>query len=201
MRRNGPELNWVVSTGGPLLLVPGEHLPLWGGVEPPADGRRIEAQFRFNGPDEPATDYDRACDVSMAGYVGLLDIGTGQGLVLGDDSNSTAWQPAAAASAGGNDTGGLLIRWVYADREADIIAALAHVPQTAWRDEGLVLSVGHEPLYLLDAACPGSELEGDSSMTIHLPPGRYAIATAEYEPNSHTSLLLHRLTRMSSGTV
>ena len=82
MRRNGPELNWVVSFGGPLLLVPGEHLPSWGGVEPPNDGRHIDAQFRFNGPNEPATDYDRACDVSMRGYVGLIDIGTGQGLIF-----------------------------------------------------------------------------------------------------------------------
>jgi hypothetical protein len=201
MLRNGSELNWVVSNGGPLLLVPGEHLLSWGGVEPPADGRRIDAQFRFNGRDEPATDYDRACDVSMAGYVGLLDIGTGQGLLLGDEPLSTAWLPAATSSDGGDDTGGLLIRWVYANRKADVVAALAHVPQTAWRDEGVVLRVGHEPLYLLDAACPGSELEGDSYLTIPLPPGRYAIATAEYEPDSHTSLLLHRLTRVSSGTL
>ncbi len=199
MLRNGSEMNWVLSYGGPLLLVPGEHLPSWGGVEPPADGRRIEAQFRFNGPDEPATDYDRACDVE--GWLGLLNIGDGYGMVLGDEPLSTAWQPATAAGDGGDDTGGLLIRWVYANSEAEVIAALAHVPQTAWRDEGLVLSVGHEPLYLLDAACPGSELEGVSYMTIQLPPGRYAIATAEYEPNSHTSLLLHRLTRISSGTV
>ncbi len=199
MLRNGPELNWVGSNGGPLLLVPGEHLPSWGGVEPPADGRRIEAQFRFNGPDEPATDYDRACDVM--GWLGLLNIGDGYGMVLGGEPLDTAWQPTAAAGDGGDDTGGLLIRWVYADHEADIIAARAHVPQTAWQDEGLVLSVGHEPLYLLDAACPGSELEGDGHLMIPLPPGRYAFATAEYEPESHTSLLLHRLTRMSSGTL
>ena len=79
--------------------------------------------------------------------------------------------------------------------------ALTHVPETAWRDDGLLLSVGREPLYLLDAAYAGSELDGDDHLAIHLPPGRYSIATAEYEPDSQTSLLLHRLTRMGSGAV
>ena len=197
MLRYGPGLTWVVSYGGPLLLVPGEHLPSWGGVEPPADGRRIEAQFRFSGQDDPATDYDRACDVT--GWLGLLDIGAGHGIVLGGEPLDTAWQASAAAGERDDDTGGLLIRWVYANNEADVIEALNHVPKTVWRDEGLVLSVGREPLYLLDAACPGSELEGDDHLKIHLTPGRYSIATAEYEPENHTSLLLHRLARMSSG--
>jgi len=94
-----------------------------------------------------------------------------------------------------------LLRPTYEDRYVAFqdIAALAHVPQIAWRDGGLVLGVGHEPLYLLNATCPGSELESDGYMTIHLQPGRYAIATAEYAPDSDTSLLLHRLTRMSSA--
>lgn len=192
---------WMQSTGGPLLLVLGEHLLAWGGIEPPADGRHIEAKFRWGGPDEPATDYDRACDV--AGYLGLLDIGAGQGLVLGDEPLGTAWR-ASAASGGGNgtgDMGGTLIRWVYADSEADVIDAVERVPETAWVDDGLVLSVGREPLYLLDAACDASVLEGGDYLVIHLPVGDYAIATAEYEPDSHTCLLLHRLTRMSSATV
>jgi hypothetical protein len=186
------------SNGGPLLLVPGENLLSWGGLAPPPDGRQIEAQFRWNGQAAPATDYDRACDVKE--YVGLLDIGASQGLVLGDEPHGTTWH-ASVASDGSDDASGILIRWVYADTEADVIAALKHVPESVWRDDGLVLCVGHEPLYLLDTAYAGGELEGDNYLTIHLPPGRYSIATAEYEPDSQTSLLLHRLTRMSSGTV
>jgi hypothetical protein len=42
------------------------------------------------------------------------------------------------------------------NREADVIAALERVPHTAWQDDHLVFSVGHEPLYLLDAAHPAS---------------------------------------------
>lgn len=197
MLSRGLELTWMSSNGGPLLLVPGEYLSSWRGIDPPPDGRHIEAQFRWAGPDEPATDYDRACDVT--GYVGLLDIGAGQGVVLGDEPHSTAWRPLLAGDSD-NDLGGLLIRCVYADSDDDdIIAALEHVPQAAWQDEDLALDVGHEPLYLLDAAYAGSDLEGDDHLTIHLPAGRYTIATAEYEPDDHTSLVLHRLTRMSAS--
>jgi len=196
---NSGELRWLESNGGPLLLVPGEHLPSWEGTEPPSDGRQIDAQFRWNGQDAPATDYDRACDVQ--GYLGLLDIGAGQGIVLGDEPLGTAWQASAVAGESDDATSGILIRWVYATSEAEVMEALTHVPETAWRDDGLLLSVGREPLYLLDAAYAGSELEGDNHLTIELLPGRYSMATAEYEPDSHTSLLLHRLTRRSSGTV
>lgn len=196
MRYSG-ELRWLESNGGPLLLVPGEHLPSWDGTEPPADGRQIDAQFRWTGQNTPATDYDRACDVK--GWLGLLDVGAGHCIVLGGEPLGTAWQAAAGKSD--DKTRGILIRCVYANSEADVIEALKHVPETVWRDTGLLLSLGREPLYLLDAAYPGNELEGDNHMTIELPSGEYTIATAEYEPDSHTSLVLHRLSRMSSGTV
>ena len=195
----GGALQWMQSNGGPLLLVPGEHLPSWEGTEPPADGRQIEAEFRWNGQDAPATDYDRACDVQ--GWLGLLDIGAGQGLVLGDEPLSTTWQAPLASGESDHDTSGILIRWVYGNSQAEVMEALKHVPETAWRDDGLLLCVGREPLYLLDAAYAGSELEGDDHLTIHLPPGRYSIATAEYAPDSQTSLLLHRLTKTSSDAV
>src|SRR5258708_35074880 len=80
-------LRWMESNGGPLLLVSGEHLPSWEGTESPSDGRQIEAQFRWNGQGAPDTGYDRACDVKQ--YVGLLTIGVGQGMVLGDEPLST----------------------------------------------------------------------------------------------------------------
>jgi hypothetical protein len=195
----GGALRWIQSNGGPLLLVPGEIVLSWEGIAPPADGRHIEAQFRWHGQDSPATDYDRACDVKE--YVGLLSIGTGHGLVLGDEPHSTAWQASATSGESDDDTCGVLIRWVYANSEAEVMEALKHVPETAWRADGLLLSVCRELLYLLDAAYAGRELKGDNHVTIHLPPGRYSIATAEYEPDSQMSLLLHRLTRMGSDAV
>jgi len=102
---------------------------------PPPDERHIEATFRWMGPGTPATDYDRACDVE--GYLGLLDIGAGHGLVLGDDPNATAWQAYANSGDGEEVVGGILIRWVYANSEADVMAAIDNLPESAWVDEGV----------------------------------------------------------------
>jgi hypothetical protein len=187
------ELRWMEGNGGPLLLVPGEYLPSWGGIDPPRDGRHIGAKFRsFRG--RPVSDYNRACDVEER--LGLLDIGAGQGLVLGGDDCGTTWLASTAAGDGDarGDAGGMLVRWVYGNGKLDAIATLERVPESAWRDDGLVLTVGHEPLYLSDAAYNLDDLHGDDHLTIHLARGRYAIVTAEYEPDAHISLILHRLT-------
>src|SRR5215510_13183631 len=131
---NSNELRWINSAGGPLLLVSGEYLPFWGGVAPPPDERLIEATFRWMGPGTPATDYDRACDVQ--GYLGLLDIGAGHGLVLGDAPDATAWQAFATFGDGEEVMGGILIRCVYANSDADVRAAVDHLPESAWVDDG-----------------------------------------------------------------
>jgi hypothetical protein len=60
----------------------------------------------------------------------------------------------------------------------------------------LTLEVGAQPLHLLDSAFPGNDPAGDDHLRIHLPAGAYAVATAEYEPNRRTSVVLHRLQRL-----
>jgi len=203
--RSESGLAWMNSEGGPLLLVPGECFSSWGGICPPTDGRQIEATFRWDGADSPACDYDRACDVD--GYLALLEIGTGQGLVLGGDPMSTAWWPRVAPDGTGADRGGILIRWFYANSEADVIEAVERVPEAAWVDDGLTLVVGQAPLYLMDSGSPGGELGAfeklgihEDHLKIHLPAGRYALATAIVESDAHTSLVLHRLKPISNAT-
>ncbi len=90
-RYDAGTLLWMESGGGPLLLVPGEYLPFWGGIDPPTDGRQIVAHFRYGGDDAPATDYDRACDVDD--YLGVIEVGSGCGVVLGDEPLPTAIVP------------------------------------------------------------------------------------------------------------
>lgn len=200
--RSESGLAWMSSNGGPLLLVPGELLLSWGGVCPPTDGQHIEATFRWDGPDSPACDYDRACDF-VDSHLALLEIGAGQGLVLGGDPMSTAWWPMTSSDSPANG-GGILIRWFYADSEADVIEAVQRIPEAAWIDDGLALVVEQAPLYLMDAASPGGELGEfdvlgihEDHLKIHLSAGRYAIATAVVEPDAHTSLALHRLKPVS----
>lgn len=196
----GDELRWVASRGGPLLLMPGELLPSWGGIKPPPDGRSITATFRWGSPDDPASDYDRACDVD--GYLGLIDVGDGQGLILGGEPDVTAWHAFAASGDGNGTDGGIVIRCEYtdSDSDADIIADVVQIPVSAWIDDELVLHVGREPLYLLDAADDLSSLESNNYLTMHLPAGSYSLASTQFEQTGHTRLLLHRLLRISAGS-
>ena len=83
---------WLTSDGGPLLLLARAYLRYWGGIDPPTGGRTIEARFRWSGTAAtPATDYDRACDVDDE--LGLLAVGPGHALVLGDEPLATSGGP------------------------------------------------------------------------------------------------------------
>jgi Immunity protein 21 len=183
MYHDNKTLTWLASAGGPLLLLPGAYLAAWEGTNPPSAGRVLQARFRWQDSAAMATDYDRACDVDD--YLGLLDIGGTQGLVLGDEPLATAWLPD-----GDSGKTGMLIRWVSADDEAHILAALTHIPDHVWDPAHLLFPVGSTPLYLFDAAIPGSKV--DAYLVIHLNPGSYLISTAVYKPDNGTELILHR---------
>jgi hypothetical protein len=110
-------LTWVESEGGPLLLVAEDRVTEWEGIRQPSAGRVVEATFRWAEPDAPATDYDRACDVP--GHTGLIRVGDGEAIVLGDEAMATTcWDGRGAGPP-------MLARWAYADDEASIIRALS----------------------------------------------------------------------------
>lgn len=182
---------WIYSHGGPLMLLPAKHLPAWEGIHPPGDGRSIQATFRWAGPGTLATDYDRATDID--GYLGVLKVGRGDGLVLGDEPMMTAWRPDASQE------GGLLVRWVFAESEASVIDSLRRLPEDIWQPTEIVFSIDSAPLYLFDAAVaedpPANDDEGGGYLVIDLLPGRYAVVTGLYAPDAKTSLVLHRLSR------
>ena len=171
---------WI-SCNSPLLLVAKDNLWAWEGAAVPSQGRRVEARFRWN-PDGPATDYDRACDVDD--YLGLIDVGPGKALVLGDEPLMTTWLPLK--------DGGLLVRWVCADGEEALLAAAHRIPGDAYQDSGFSFTVGVAPLVLL-AACESGEDKIYPRIEFELPPGRYGILTSQYEADASTSLICHRL--------
>lgn len=172
---------WVSCDGGPLLVVAKEHLIAWEGAANPSPGRKIEAQFRWT-PNGPATDYDRACDVDD--YIGLIDVGSGKGIVLGDEPLMTTWLPLA--------DGGLLARWVCADSEEEFLTAVRRIPDDTYEDSGFSLAVEDSPLVLL-AACESSQDNIYPRIECQLPAGSYRILTTHYEADERTSLICHRL--------
>jgi hypothetical protein len=166
------QLKWVNSAGGPLLLLEEQLLPDWKGDGGASGGRGGR------------TDYERACDVDD--YLGLVEVGPGRALVLGDEPMQTTWWPSPGA-------GGMLIRWQWADGEASVVNSVGGVPEESWEPTGLTFRVSGRDLLLFDSARPGDE--PGEGLSIQLAGGQYEIVTALHRPDASTSLVLHRFVR------
>jgi hypothetical protein len=174
---------WISSNGGPLILLEEDLLPHWSGTDPPRDGRVLDTRFRLDIL-SVATDYDRAC--SADGLIATLDVGTGTALVIGGEPLDTKWVRL-------KDDEGYLVRWLFADSDADVDAAVLGVPAHLFSKADLHIQIGG-PMRLFDSAFPGDQIVTSSAL-VEVSVGTYAVATAEYSPDSHTSILLHKLQR------
>ena len=142
---------WASTLGGPLLVIEEHRLPSWRGLE---DG-----------------DCDRACAVTD--YVGRLEVGDGQGLVLGDE-------PAMTAAAVRSD-GVVFVRWHAADDPLAVelaITALERVGTVDAVDQGMVLQWHGPALIVLDSVEPRREQLDSISPAIN------ASGKARYESRS-----------------
>src|SRR5215204_3384134 len=165
---------WVSSNGGPLLLLSVAHLAEWHGTDAAAQ--------EPSDADDPPSDYDRAG--AVADYTGVIPVGSGEGLVLGDEPNDTAWVALAR--------GGILVRWVYAEGAGQAEAALASIPpDLAWGSAG-TFRVTASPVELFDSAESGANALGER-LRIDLAAGTYEIAHADHRPDADTWLQLVRV--------
>jgi hypothetical protein len=164
---------WVTSLGGPLILVPESACHYWGGAP--------------RGPLDGDGDYGRACAVD--GYVGLIDVGPANALVLGDMPARTTFLPEH----------GVLFREIAADDDLDPSATVARfLPKIEWEP---VLSWNvAEPAILFDSAYDYPHLiaAGEERLRINLAPGRYEVQAAYVEIPEEACLILVRLARSSS---
>ncbi|MFD0851158.1 Imm21 family immunity protein [Actinomadura adrarensis] len=159
-------LTWVYGSG-PLVVVPESELPHWNGC-PHTDG-----------PLEEWGDYGRACTVE--GYVGLVDVGAHQGLVLGDLPASTTFLEEER----------LFLRWVGADSEEELVteARQALRDGVQWDDDEDVLWDVPGPVVLIDATMPGSEPEPDNHLVVDIAPARCRVRAAYRDDNSYMILV------------
>ncbi len=171
-------MRWISSEGGPLLLLPKGIVSAWGGCRKPGDSLSEDADGK--------TDYDRACEISD--YIGILLVGKEEGLVLGEHMQ-TCW-----ISLGENE-GGMLVQWLYANDEASAINHITNVPNHLFRSAGIIFHVSEPILYLFDSAICGKSLKSEDVFVVELQPGPYRVETASYKPNEHTALVIHRLVR------
>ena len=156
------QIQWINSAGGPLLLVAQEDLESWHGIE--------------------NDDYDRACAVDD--YVGMIPVGGGPGLVLGDEPMQTAWVALTASS-------GLLVRWMWADSEQAVIDSLPAIPEEAWQATGINFPSETGNFILIDSGAPGQKVREYLRFTLE--PGDYIVETAEYSPQKSLRLVVHRI--------
>jgi hypothetical protein len=184
LHRRG-NLQWLDNDAGPLLLIAAELKPFWSGIEPPKDGRIVDAQFRWK-PGSPASDYDRACDVD--GYAGVIDVGPGVAIVLNDEPLPTTWQPFP-------EGGGLLAR-LYSSETRDYPDRLPTLPvDLAWDGVG-EFATESPHLILFNAGEPGDEPPLFLWLPIQLSRGRYKVETAVWN-HSLMKLQLVRLRPIS----
>lgn len=160
-------MRWIESNGGPLIAIPANALDYWMG----ATGAS-------------SADYGRACAVDD--YVGLIQVGGTEALVLGDEPLRTTWLPDRA--------GGVIARWVFAPDEESAVAAITDLPPGVTWSSSLEWEVAVSPVVLLDSAEKGTGL--GTRLSMQLPPGRYRVETTRYSAAAETQLLLHRVRRM-----
>lgn len=128
-----PAATWIVTDGGPPLVLPTRALKAWRGT------RRVRA-----GP----TDYERAA--SVRGSVESIAVKEHVGLVLGDEAFPTTWIPDRPGPAG------VFVRVRYARSYASALRGLKGLDALGWeRVTGLAFEVPDGGLTMFDSAWPG----------------------------------------------
>lgn len=167
---NPSAVEWVESEGGPLIVLPEGSVASWGGC---------------HGPDGE-TDYDRTLVVD--GWIGLLQFGAENALVLGDEPASTTYLPERHT----------FVRWHCADSEQALLADVeAAIDSTPW-EPGLFWDVPG-PVVLFESTLAGVELADGDHLRIELTPGRYSVRAGHVAPERGTSVGLVQLRRQEEG--
>lgn len=178
---NEQAFQWVVSGGGPLLVLDKSLVTNWKGYEGSVDAELTNVELTNS------DDYERACKID--GYLGLIDVGVGKGVILGDAPLPTTWFPFPEKD------GGLIVRKWYAIDEL-LTHSLAQLNNDTFQTDIDDFNVLSGELYVFDSACPGSDLDCTQSncmLKINLVPAVYKISTQIHEPDQNTNLVIHRL--------
>lgn len=162
------ELTWLDTDAGHLILMPVSVRRQWSGIEPSSAPEATTVRFRWNQPNDPPSDYDRACGVDD--YVGILQVGSHQAIVLGQD-------PLPAASRVLPD-GALVVARLYTT-EIGLPGRLPSIGGLDWQSVGHVILDGSR-LVLFDSTEVGWEEPLFPSVEIEMAAGRYEVEHTRY---------------------
>jgi Immunity protein 21 len=158
--------------GGPRLLIERRLLPSWRGADANPGG---------------ATDFERAC--AVGDYAGLIPVGEGVAVVLGEEPMPTAIRRT-------HREGLLLVRWMYAPDDASVEGYIANLPELPFGRPRLSWHVADETQFVVEAVQAGPRLPAEH-MPVGLVPGTYELSTHVYAPAADCCLVLHRLDRVA----
>lgn len=163
-------LEWIESSGGPLLLASELVATKWLGTESSEHSSDL-------------TDYQRACDIIDA--IDVVELGHIQAVVLGDEPDRTAF----LESPGSPDL--FILRWRWAESEESLLHALrSELDQLPFKQSGTFSTIAGEHL-LFDSAYAGEEI--GESLRVSLNADKYILETALFQPNKNTCAMVHRL--------
>ena len=173
-------MKWIGTAGGPFVMLPRGSTKLWGGYVT----SYTAAYHLTEDGSTTVTDYDRACEVS--GSTGVLQLGTSECLVFGNECCQAAWvNPVDRLQ-------GYLVRWLYADGEDMILEALSTLTDTSFDGTGIRFQNASNQLVLADSATPGRKISVENSLQIDLPVGDYIVNSILHQPHARVGLLIHR---------
>jgi hypothetical protein len=207
-------VKWILSAGGPLIVLPEKLLEEWMGALLPCVGKQKpilitpRGSFCYDDKNWKTSDYGRACYRNGESQ-GFISVGTGKGLVLEThfiDDNPVTWWALP--------NGGLLIQCNFGDysnTEASAIEVFMRHPNMSWEDSGAVerayglrsltwrmtgtWELLGDALILFDSALAGLGLKEDY-LRIPCEAGIYEVMTAaNVDFGNDTELTLHRLIR------
>ena len=184
---------WCTSGGGPLIVLPAEVAEHWRGTWPPP-GAAVPEAWSWGDPGGPVCDYDRAC--AVRGCLGMVAVGPGFGLVLGDEPLATTFLPTPE--------GGVFARWSGADEGTDPRHLLDSPPAPRWKATRHRLEVGPGGIIVIDSAYPGDRTPGwrppypaeTNRLVLPLGPATYRVRYSDHRPDDRTHFDLVELRRL-----
>jgi hypothetical protein len=175
-----PDGEWIKSAGGPLICVERELAHCWRGA--------IRTNAGIDAPALSLSDYDRACRIRE--YLGAIDLEKGRALVLGDMPLETSvWKDATDSP--------FIVRLFYIDPGTDVPQVLRRIGDLLFVDleEAINFEIASGQMVIFDSAYPGGD-QAKKDLFFECAPGKYRILTKMINPDSRTSMLLHKFCSM-----
>jgi hypothetical protein len=170
-------VEWIKSGGGPLVCLETALAHRWRGVEV-GGGTTVDPKINA------VSDYERACRVPD--YLGTIDLEEGSALVLGDMPLETSvWSDALKNI--------IIVRLFYIEPETDVSNLLQNIGDSSFINpqESIIFETRSSRLIIFDSAFPGDD-QKKNILRFQLSKGKYRILTGLINPDSRTSLLLHK---------